>query len=76
MTNSYKDEGWSGALMARPHLDRLRDDAKRHLFDAVLINDVDRLAREVAADRAARAMDQGTATASSESLFLQTERSP
>ena len=43
----YKDEGWSGSLMARPKLDRLRDDASRGLFDAVLINDVDRLARDV-----------------------------
>jgi site-specific DNA recombinase len=44
----YKDEGWSGSLLARPQLDRLRDDAARGLFDAVLINDVDRLARDVA----------------------------
>src|SRR5689334_3355548 len=43
----YKDEGWSGAIVARPELDRLRDDAARKLFDAVLINDVDRLARDV-----------------------------
>jgi site-specific DNA recombinase len=43
----YKDEGWSGALLARPELDRLRDDATRGVFDAVLINDVDRLARDV-----------------------------
>src|SRR5262249_103367 len=28
-------------------LDRLRDDAKKGVFDAVLINDVDRLARDV-----------------------------
>ncbi len=44
----YKDEGWSGALMARPELDRLRDDARQGRFQAVLINDVDRLARDVA----------------------------
>src|ERR1051325_7385125 len=43
----YKDEGWSGALLARPQLDRLRDDATKGVFDAVLINDVDRLARDV-----------------------------
>jgi site-specific DNA recombinase len=43
----YKDEGWSGSILARPELDRLRDDASRGLFDAVLINDVDRLARDV-----------------------------
>src|SRR4051812_42862796 len=43
----YKDEGWSGALMARPELDRLRDDAEKGAFQAVVINDVDRLARDV-----------------------------
>lgn len=43
----YKDEGWSGAILARPALDRLRDDASKGIFDAVLINDVDRLARDV-----------------------------
>jgi site-specific DNA recombinase len=43
----YKDDGWSGALLARPELDRLRDDATKGVFDAVLINDVDRLARDV-----------------------------
>jgi site-specific DNA recombinase len=43
----YKDEGWSGALLARPALDRLRDDASRGLFDVALLNDVDRLARDV-----------------------------
>src|SRR5205823_927304 len=44
----YKDEGWSGALLSRPALDRLRDDAARKLCDLVLLNDVDRLARDVA----------------------------
>src|SRR5665213_2012767 len=44
----YKDEGWSGSIMGRPALDRLRDDARSHRFQAVLINDVDRLARDVA----------------------------
>ena len=43
----YKDEGWSGAVLARPELDHLRDDATKGVFDAVLINDVDRLARDV-----------------------------
>jgi len=37
----YKDEGWSGGFMERPELDRLRDDAQKAVFDAVLINDVD-----------------------------------
>jgi site-specific DNA recombinase len=43
----YADEAWSGAILARPKLDQLRDDAHRGAFDAVLINDVDRLARDV-----------------------------
>ncbi len=47
IVDTYKDEAWSGALLARPALDRLRDDASKRLFDAVLINDVDRLARDV-----------------------------
>ncbi len=44
---AYKDEGWSGAILARPELDRLRDDAQKKPFDVLLINDVDRLARDV-----------------------------
>ena len=44
----YKDDGWSGGMMERPELDRLRDDAQKGMFEAVLINDVDRLARDVA----------------------------
>jgi site-specific DNA recombinase len=48
ITGAYKDEGWSGGIMERPDLDRLRDDAYRGAFQAVLINDVDRLARDVA----------------------------
>ena len=43
----YTDEAWSGAALARPALDRLRDDAGKKRFDVVLINDVDRLARDV-----------------------------
>ena len=47
ITGIYKDAGWSGSIMARPELDRLRDDARARRFQAVLINDVDRLARDV-----------------------------
>jgi len=47
IVKEYTDEGWSGSLITRPDLDRLRDDAKKGLFDAVLINDVDRLGRDV-----------------------------
>jgi site-specific DNA recombinase len=45
--NVYKDEGWSGSILARPELDKLRDDAAKKLFHAVIVNDVDRLARDV-----------------------------
>jgi site-specific DNA recombinase len=48
IVQSYQDAGWSGGVMERPELDRLRDDAQKGLFEAVLINDVDRLARDVA----------------------------
>jgi site-specific DNA recombinase len=43
----YADEAWSGAALARPKLDQMRDDARKGSFDAVIINDVDRLARDV-----------------------------
>lgn len=48
IAGTYKDAGWSGGVMERPELDRLRDDALKGMFEAVLINDVDRLARDVA----------------------------
>ena len=55
----YKDEGWSGALLERPELDRLRDDARKGLFQAVLINDVDRLARDVTISVSSSATSSG-----------------
>jgi len=42
----YIDEGYSGTLLARPDLDRLRDDATKNLFEAVIIHSPDRLARK------------------------------
>lgn len=39
------DDGWSGDILARPSLDRLRTDAKKKLWDGVLAYDPDRLAR-------------------------------
>lgn len=41
----YLDNGWSGDNIARPELDRLRVDARKKLFQAVVIYDPDRLAR-------------------------------
>lgn len=47
IAGTYKDDGWSGAILARPSLDRLRDDCACGLFSAVVVNDVDRMARDV-----------------------------
>lgn len=41
----YTDDGYSGAYLERPALDRLRDDLS--LYDAVIVYDTDRLARNV-----------------------------
>jgi site-specific DNA recombinase len=41
----FGDDGYSGASLKRPGLDRLRDRAALAAFDAVLITDPDRLAR-------------------------------
>lgn len=42
----YRDDGFSGDLLARPALDKLRDDAAKHLFDRVIVLSPDRLARK------------------------------
>ncbi|MGH8606869.1 MAG: recombinase family protein [Gammaproteobacteria bacterium] len=43
-----QDEGYSGALLARPGLDRLRDGAQAGVFDAILVLSPDRLSRKYA----------------------------
>jgi len=43
--NIYRDDGYSGAKLNRPGLDRLRDRAALAEFDLVLITAPDRLAR-------------------------------
>ncbi len=43
--SEYIDDGWSGDILARPELDRLRQDIKIGMWEAVLIYDPDRLAR-------------------------------
>lgn len=47
IVREYSDDGWSGDVLARPDLDKLRQDAKEkgRTWDAVLIYDPDRLAR-------------------------------
>jgi site-specific DNA recombinase len=44
----YRDDGWSGARLDRPGLDRLRDAAARAAIDLVLVTSPDRLARRYA----------------------------
>jgi site-specific DNA recombinase len=43
----YVDEGYSGATLARPRLERLRDDARAGRFEKVLVHSLDRLARKL-----------------------------
>ena len=45
IVKEYIDDGWSGDILARPALDRLRQDAKSKMWEAILIYDPDRLAR-------------------------------
>ena len=39
IVKEYIDDGWSGDILARPALDQLRQDAKKKLWNAVLIYD-------------------------------------
>ncbi len=42
----YQDDGWSGTILARPGLDELRIDAKKKVWEAIIIYDPDRVARK------------------------------
>ncbi len=42
----YKDEGWSGAIIERPSLDRMRSDAREGKFDVLYVYDRGRLSRK------------------------------
>lgn len=46
IVKEYRDEGWSGTILARPALDELRLDARNKLWEAVIIYDPDRIARK------------------------------
>ena len=48
IVDEYIDEGWSGEILARPQLDRLREDAPKGLFEAIYVLCPDRLARKYA----------------------------
>ena len=41
----FRDDGYSGAVLARPGLDHLRDAVRNHELDRVLVTAPDRLAR-------------------------------
>lgn len=41
----YKDEGWSGAIIQRPDLDRMRADARENKFDVLYFYDRGRISR-------------------------------
>lgn len=46
IVKEYRDEGWSGTILARPGLDELRMDAKSKKWETLIIYDPDRLARK------------------------------
>jgi site-specific DNA recombinase len=41
----YKDDGWSGTILKRPDLDLLRIDARKGMWEGILVYDPDRVAR-------------------------------
>ena len=45
LAHVFRDDGYSGAVLARPGLDRLRDAVKAREVDRVLVTAPDRLAR-------------------------------
>ena len=45
VVEEYIDEGWSGDILARPALDKLRQDAKTKLWGVIVVYDPDRIAR-------------------------------
>src|SRR5258708_32853914 len=53
----FRDDGYSGASLKRPGLDRLRDHVSQAHFDRVLMTAPDRLARPVCSPNA---LDRGT----------------
>lgn len=46
IVKEYKDDGWSGTILARPALDELRLDAKSKTWEACVVYDPDRIARK------------------------------
>jgi len=50
----FRDDGYSGSVLARPGLDRLRDAARTRELDRVVVTAPDRLARNYIAERMRR----------------------
>ena len=47
LVKEYIDNGYSGAQLDRPGMNKLRDDLKTDLFDTIYFLNTDRIAREV-----------------------------
>lgn len=48
IVQEYRDDGWSGTILARPALDQLRLDASKRLWEGIVLYDPDRLSRKYA----------------------------
>lgn len=46
IVKEYIDDGWTGATLARPALDELRDDAKKGIWDTLYVYESSRLGRD------------------------------
>lgn len=47
IVGEYLDDGWSGEVLERPGLDKLRSDGKAGLLDIVSVHSIDRLSRNL-----------------------------
>lgn len=45
IVSEHFDDGWTGSILERPELDKVRDEAKNGVFDTLLIHHPDRLSR-------------------------------
>lgn len=48
IADRYIEDGWTSEFLARPSLDKLREEAKTKRWDAVLVYDADRISRKYA----------------------------
>ncbi|MFA5127248.1 MAG: recombinase family protein [Patescibacteria group bacterium] len=47
LVKEYVDDGYSGAMLSRPGMDKLREDIKTNKFDSIYFHNADRIARDV-----------------------------